>query len=297
MENASKALLIAGGVLFTVLMVTLLLYAFTAMGEYYEEQELQRLTKEITEFNTGYTNYNRKDVLGYELLSLVNKVIDYNQTESTAGAATGSAAGNYGAYSPIKITIVLKNGKFEETDFIRNIDSPDPDGESGVNDLQLLKSNNYIQSDTQNTFKKDILDPIREIENDVEHYGGAEGVKNLVKNITSIYEGKIIDYTRNAGAPTSSWYEADEIVRKYQTLTGITLDDIKRWDEYDERAYAYEYFNAIKAIRDENRLQDISTYYEYTQFQKAKFDCTNVTYNKDTARVETMTFEFNGEIE
>ncbi len=51
-------------------------------------------------FNEQFANYDRDDVQGYELISLVNKIIDYNYRKSDDGEAK-----NNNKYSPIKITV------------------------------------------------------------------------------------------------------------------------------------------------------------------------------------------------
>lgn len=39
--------------------------------------------------------------------------------------------------------------------------------------------------------------------------------------------------------------------------------------------------------------KDICTYYEYIQFKRAYFDCSDTKYNKNTGRIIEMTFEYN----
>ena len=40
--------------------------------------------------------------------------------------------------------------------------------------------------------------------------------------------------------------------------------------------------------------EDVYTYYEYIQFKRAHFDCTDIEYDGNTGRVIGMEFEFNG---
>ena len=42
--------------------------------------------------------------------------------------------------------------------------------------------------------------------------------------------------------------------------------------------------------------EDVYTYYEYIQFKRAHFDCTDIEYDGETGRVIGMKFEFNGKI-
>ena len=107
MENASKALLIAGGVMLTMLVVSLLLYAWTSVSEYQANLDKIKEVEELAEFNSQFTNYQRDDVQGYELLSLVNKVIDYNQRFSEEFDDDDTAAGNSAQYRPITVKITI----------------------------------------------------------------------------------------------------------------------------------------------------------------------------------------------
>lgn len=81
MENATKALLIAAGVFFGLLMITTILFAHGRISDYYEAKESSIRTEQLATFNKQYTSYNRGDVRGSELLSLINKIIDFNSNK------------------------------------------------------------------------------------------------------------------------------------------------------------------------------------------------------------------------
>lgn len=79
MENASKALLIAAGILIGLILITMIIYGYGQISSYYEAKEANKETEQLVEFNKQYIGYNRDDVRGSDLLSLVNKIIDYNE--------------------------------------------------------------------------------------------------------------------------------------------------------------------------------------------------------------------------
>ena len=85
MENASKALIIAGSVLIALLIIGALVLMFSNLTSYQKTNTETAREAQIVEFNNQYENYNRQDVRGSELYSLLNKVIDYNRRESTEG--------------------------------------------------------------------------------------------------------------------------------------------------------------------------------------------------------------------
>ncbi len=79
MENASKALLIAGGILLTMMVLALLVYVYTSANGFADSQDRKTLTKQIAEFNEGYEAYNKQIMYGTDIITVVNKAIDHNK--------------------------------------------------------------------------------------------------------------------------------------------------------------------------------------------------------------------------
>lgn len=78
MENASKALIIAGGMLIAMLIVGLLVWGFGRIRESQQEQSNQESIQEVTDFNKRFEAYNKTTVRGYQMISLANLVYDTN---------------------------------------------------------------------------------------------------------------------------------------------------------------------------------------------------------------------------
>ena len=78
MENASKALLIAAGIMIGLIVITMIVYAHHKVSNYYRSKELTLESEQLADFNEQFLGYNRADVRGSDLISLVNKIIDYN---------------------------------------------------------------------------------------------------------------------------------------------------------------------------------------------------------------------------
>lgn len=79
MENASKALIMAGGVLISLLIIGLLLLMFTRLSDYQKTGDNSKRTSQIAKFNMEYEGYlDDKGIKGADILSLINKIIDYN---------------------------------------------------------------------------------------------------------------------------------------------------------------------------------------------------------------------------
>ena len=80
MENASKALTIAGGVLIAVMLAVLVYYVFTHWGDSQRMQQEEVEIQRVEEFNKSYLSYE-KVLYGSELLGLINKMNDYNDSD------------------------------------------------------------------------------------------------------------------------------------------------------------------------------------------------------------------------
>ena len=74
MENATKALLIGAGMLFAVVVVSMVLYTYTQITTYYNSKQNEQEVKQQAEFNIEFSAYDR-DLTGFELVTLINKAI------------------------------------------------------------------------------------------------------------------------------------------------------------------------------------------------------------------------------
>lgn len=78
MENASKALLMAGGILIAIIVLALIIMMINNIGMFQTSNDKIEAEKQLSEFNMEFEAYNREDVLGMDLVNLCNKINDYN---------------------------------------------------------------------------------------------------------------------------------------------------------------------------------------------------------------------------
>ena len=79
MENASKALLMAGGILIALLVIGALILMFNQVGSYEKAQDARKKSSQIADFNKDFERYlDDKGITGADVISLINKVLDYN---------------------------------------------------------------------------------------------------------------------------------------------------------------------------------------------------------------------------
>lgn len=86
MENASKALLIAGGILLAVLVLALLALLLSNISSNQLAQEKKLKTEQVQEFNQQWEAYNKKALFGADIITVVNKAIQNNKAVETMDA-------------------------------------------------------------------------------------------------------------------------------------------------------------------------------------------------------------------
>lgn len=265
MENATRALTMAASVLIALVIISAILLVFNNLSSYQNvNQELQK-NAQVIEFNSQFDTYDRTDVRGSDLLSLINKVVDYNERQSSIGNE-GSELG----YKPIKLTINIKNNK-------DNMKVPNPDANDS---LQLFKSDEYEikENIVTGNFKTEILDEINKIENDRNVNLNKSDFTKLAVGISSIFLNES-DLKNNTAV--------ENAIKQYNNITG------KKISTYDE------------SLKKNGKIRNaVYKYYEFIQFKRTYFDCisldgksSGIVYDNNTGRITEMSFVGNGRIE
>lgn len=257
MENASKALRIASGVLIALIIISSMLLVFNSLSDYQKVNSEVEKDKQVVAFNNQFETYNRTDVRGSDLISLANKVLDYNKRKSFSGTE-GKDIG----YKPIKLTIYLGQN-------INNIQVPNYED----NKLYFLNNKDsngnyvYTTDENKNDFAN-VLSQIDEIESDDFALGlnQSDYTKLAASYLEEIFLPKEI-YTNNASEANK--YAIKNAIRKYKDITGQTIST----SDY-----------RIKLGQDSKIRENTYKYYEYLQFKRSYFNCTQ---NPDPTRVES----------
>lgn len=79
MENASKALLMAGGVLIALFTATLLVYLSTSSSRIANAYQQKQEKEQIRAFNKEYEAYDKTRMYGTDIITVVNKAINHNK--------------------------------------------------------------------------------------------------------------------------------------------------------------------------------------------------------------------------
>lgn len=78
MENASKALLMAGGILIALLVIGALVLMFSNLQDYQIKTNASNQQTEVANFNNQFEPYNKNNLTLMELKSVYNKIISNN---------------------------------------------------------------------------------------------------------------------------------------------------------------------------------------------------------------------------
>lgn len=273
MENSTKAIIIAGGMFILIMVITLLVVFGRSLSSYMQGQHDKEIVKQVTEFNNKFANYQGTELRGNELISVLNRVIDYNALE----------AGEYG-YDPVlvEIDLVDRNAldsviKFNSTDenflFKKNAskikNSKDSDealktisqkGTTILSNYSKENDANYIPKLTDTKLQKlsaEISNIVQDQDNS-SWLDGYDGDRNAVYNRTRAKKlTSILGYTVSA--------VGTEICK-------INVDGIEK--------------DIIPAVK-----KATLEYYQYTQFKRIMFKCTSIEYSQDTGRINKMSFE------
>ncbi len=137
MENASKALLMAAGILIAILIVTIAVFLFASYSSISESYEETTQTTEIQKFNENFTRYlDRDDVTIQEIVTLYNYIKEYK--EKTDGEIEVAITYNGISESDLKNSAeAIKN--YQDKKFSVQILSYDSQGR--VSSIRISKSN------------------------------------------------------------------------------------------------------------------------------------------------------------
>ena len=76
MENASKALLMAAGILIAIILISLLVAMYKGVSLFQRQQVSQEDAARIEEFDSFYTKYSGRYVYGTEVITVINQTVN-----------------------------------------------------------------------------------------------------------------------------------------------------------------------------------------------------------------------------
>lgn len=79
MENATKALIMAGGILIAILIIGSFMLFFGDLNKYEQTKSDAVVQEQVVKFNNSYTSYDRSNLTLNEIKSLYNKIQSNNE--------------------------------------------------------------------------------------------------------------------------------------------------------------------------------------------------------------------------
>lgn len=232
MENVSKALMMAGGLLISIMVISLIVILWGRLSSYFTENSKTTIVEQDAEFNAQFENYNKKSIRGNELISVMNKIIDYNRTAS-----------DIKNYDRIIIDINLKDKDFR------------------------------YKSTGQSIFPKVFSNKGNDNDNNIKIISNLSTSLTTDTGITGIDDTKL----QRLSAEIANIVDDDNADDKYKETRAKKLKNIFGRKIEDSE---------IPKIKEATKK-----YYQYTQFKRAMFKCTDVKYNQQNGRVNEMDFE------
>ena len=298
MENASKALLIGAAILFAVMILSLLMIGYQQISSYFSEEHEVAMIEQTTKFNSQFENYNQKSIRGSDMISLMNKVIDYNERLSYMEGTN---------YKRIEITIdfgnsnILNQFKYTTT-------------ESGFSNVSIFTSSKITNVTETGTPPED-EDASRELDKQLLKI--TETVNDIIKQKTVADENKIPNITDtklqslasnisniflSLPNPNNQNYplqETDGVNVNVNNRTSLEENIVttrqKRNDLIKNILFVELTLNNKGIVNERDKLNNIKEmtfkYYQITQFKRAYFECVSTEYDKETGRILKMNFK------
>lgn len=138
MENASRALIIAGSVLISLLVIGTLVFMFTQLSDLRQTQEDASMEDELQSFFSTLNTYIDDNKRGSDILSLANLIDDFNERRAGQNEAK---YGNEG-YDPITLEVYYDVSKFQSSKYKSEFFKNNKDGHfTSAQDITKAKNN------------------------------------------------------------------------------------------------------------------------------------------------------------
>ena len=96
MENASKTLIIIGGVIISILIINLIVFNFNKISTLKKEENNEKYIMQVVEWNKKLEAFNRNNLYGTDIMSIANLMQDYNIKNNTE-------------YKEMEMTVIISN--------------------------------------------------------------------------------------------------------------------------------------------------------------------------------------------
>lgn len=286
MENASKALYMAGSLLIATMVISLLVWAFGKLGGIQDEKDKIELEEDISKFNAEYEAFNKKIMYGVDVISCINKAISNNEKYVKDGKwTTGNGSGEE-AFVQVEVNLNKSSGNLHESVEMYHMD------EKGK-EKRYLKSSDYPRR-LQSLTWKTVLENIGKTVSDYPYSGISESAKlsdiiNQDLTIKHSTDYKLLnDISRLKSRKSSDVWAANGLKQLTENSSETEITIINKSTAITTAGVSI--FSRIP----ENAAPDGWTYVKWTpcfaDFKKRKFYCSRIEYDSNTGLVNNIVF-------
>lgn len=206
MENASKALIMAGSVLMAILVIGLLVFGYQQISSLQQTKTDAEENDKLARYMNQFEQFNRT-VYGSELLSLANLQEDYNTSDAREDSG----------YDKVEITVTIKN-PIADTKYFQ------PKGEQDISEI-VQDAENLLKE--REKYEK----PQRRYNNKSVRYYATKREREIA-----------IDFGMNPPSNYTSYQISSEYLERNQT----TIDLLAEIQEYTRLNSTYTEFRTGK---------------------------------------------------
>lgn len=269
MENAAKALELAAGVLLGVMLMALISYFFSHVGEWPQQDDEIATQEQLAKFNLEYEVYDKKGMYGVDVISCLNKAQSNNEKYAEGNRfLSGNAYGNQ-YYIDVWVSI---NSPLEEKLEVRYYDKNQKEVVAYDDDAPLVDGKELTMNDVGLFAGIDIS------KDNYTSFGITSPLKTTTVVLDTSKDNRYME--ANSGSKTYS-----ETGKNYYSL----LDDSQLETLLD--------FSNFLTIKVDNNTGENLEYWSSATWQTAlynfktkRFKCDFIGYNDETGRVNAIYF-------
>jgi hypothetical protein len=269
MENAAKALELAAGVLLGVMLMALISYFFSHVGEWPQQDDEIATQEQLAKFNLEYEVYDKKGMYGVDVISCLNKAQSNNEKYAEGNRfLSGNAYGNQ-YYIDVWVSI---NSPLEEKLEVRYYDKNQKEVIAYDDDAPLVDGKELTMNDVGLFAGIDIS------KDNYTSFGITSPLKTTTVVLDTSKDNRYME--ANSGSKTYS-----ETGKNYYSL----LDDSQLETLLD--------FSNFLTIKVDNNTGENLEYWSSATWQTAlynfktkRFKCDFIGYNDETGRVNAIYF-------
>ena len=269
MENAAKALEMAAGVLLGVMLMALISYFFSHVGEWPQQDDEIATQEQLAKFNLEYEVYDKKGMYGVDVISCLNKAQSNNEKYAEGNRfLSGNAYGNQ-YYIDVWVSI---NSPLEEKLEVRYYDKNQKEVIAYDDDAPLVDGKELTMNDVGLFAGIDIS------KDNYTSFGITSPLKTTTVVLDTSKDNRYME--ANSGSKTYS-----ETGKNYYSL----LDDSQLETLLD--------FSNFLTIKVDNNTGENLEYWSSATWQTAlynfktkRFKCDFIGYSDETGRVNAIYF-------